>query len=193
MLIRPWKIVCQLKFWFNNFIIFGNWISSFHVHYLWAELMWDFKLYDWENAFLHDSHLWSFWPLWTEWMCFFKSPARENKLPHESHLWSFWPLWTALLCLFKYPARENDISHESQLWNFLFSWAIFTCELNWLWSLKFFGKYYIDILSSNYEQYWNAVLSHYCSWILCHKFHISGGFAAVVLIHINQPWLLTIH
>ena len=82
MLIRPWKIVCQLKFWFNNFIIFGNWISSFHVHYLWAELMWDFKLYDWENAFLHDSHLWSFWPLWTEWMCFFKSPAINFHMSH---------------------------------------------------------------------------------------------------------------
>ena len=106
MLIRPWKIVCQLKFWFNNFIIFGNWISSFHVHYLWAELMWDFKLYDWENAFLHDSHcgLFDHYEL-NDWrLCFFKSPARENKLPHESLLWSFWPLWTELMCAFKCPA-----------------------------------------------------------------------------------------
>ena len=80
-----------------------------------------------ENAFSHQSHLWSFWPLWTEFMCICKLLALVNLFPHESHLWSFLPLWTESMCFFKLPFWVNDFPHEPHLWSFWPLWTELMC------------------------------------------------------------------
>ena len=86
----------------------------------------------------------------------FKFPTWENDFPHESNLCSFCPLQTEFLCCFKFGAVENStmitfhcikmilqnpcLIKRLSTWYFLFSWTIFTCEFNWVWSLKTFWQ-----------------------------------------------------
>ena len=97
--------------------------------------------------------------------------AWANDFPQESHLKSLWPSWMILMCPLRWPAWVNDFPQESHYGASYFHEQFSYVNSMYYQTEKLFGKYCIDVLSQNYEQYWNASLSHHCSWTLFHKFH----------------------
>jgi len=76
--------------------------------------MWSSSSPDWQNALLHNEHLYYLSPVWTL-MCFIKCPLWLNDLLHTWRLYGFSPLWI-LLCATRLADVENCLP-QTLHWN----------------------------------------------------------------------------